>query len=86
MESVLPAATGAARGGAEIEDLSLKAIGEDASPVVKLVHSTLYDALKAGASDIHLETDARGLAIKYRIDGVLSHGRQARRASSWPSR
>jgi general secretion pathway protein E len=40
--------------------------------VVKLARSTLYDALKVGASDIHLETDAAGLTIKYRIDGVLN--------------
>ena len=53
------------------EELSLKSISEDTSPVVRLVHSTLYDALKAGASDIHLETTPAGLAIKYRIDGVL---------------
>ena len=44
----------------------------DASPVVKLVRSTLYDALKAEASDIHLETLPHGLAIKYRLDGVMS--------------
>lgn len=37
------------------------------------MHSTLYDALKLEASDIHLETTASGLAIKYRIDGVLTH-------------
>jgi len=55
-----------------IEDLSLQAISEDSSPVVRLVRSTLYDALKAGASDIHIESEARGLVIKYRIDGVLS--------------
>lgn len=54
------------------ETLSFASIAEDASPVVRLVRSTLYDALKAGASDIHLETDARGLTVKYRIDGVLS--------------
>jgi general secretion pathway protein E len=40
---------------------------------VKLVHSTVYDALKAGASDIHLETRPGGLAIRYRVDGVLVH-------------
>ena len=34
--------------------------------------STLYDAIKAGASDVHLETTASGLTIKYRIDGVLT--------------
>jgi general secretion pathway protein E len=55
-----------------VEVLSLKTISEDVSPVVRLVHSTVYDALKAGASDIHLETGASGLNIKYRIDGVLT--------------
>jgi general secretion pathway protein E len=55
-----------------IENLSLQAISEDSSPVVRLVRSTLYDALKAGASDIHIESEARGLVIKYRINGVLS--------------
>jgi general secretion pathway protein E len=54
------------------EEISLKVIGEGASPVVKLVHSTLYDALMAGASDIHLENDAQGIVIKYRLDGVLN--------------
>ena len=58
--------------GAEVEHLSFKTISEDTSPVVKLVHSTVYDALKAGASDIHLETGVAGLSIKYRIDGVLT--------------
>jgi general secretion pathway protein E len=53
------------------EDLSIEAIADSDSPVVRLVNSTLYDALKAGASDIHLETSAGGLAIKYRLDGVL---------------
>ena len=64
--------TSAGGSGEKVEEISLKAIGEDASPVVKLVHSTLYDALTAGASDIHLENDAQGIVIKYRIDGVLN--------------
>jgi len=59
-------------GGGEVEDLSLQRITAGASPVVKLVNSTLYDALKQGASDIHLESQPGGLVIKYRIDGVLS--------------
>ncbi|MFZ0107089.1 MAG: GspE/PulE family protein [Thiobacillus sp.] len=65
-------ATGGGVSGEKVEEISLKAIGEDASPVVKLVHSTLYDALTAGASDIHLENDPQGIVIKYRIDGVLN--------------
>jgi general secretion pathway protein E len=59
---------GAVRG----EELSLVAISESSSPVVKLVQSTLYDALKAEASDIHLETTLNGIVIKYRMDGVLA--------------
>jgi general secretion pathway protein E len=72
MEGVLASAGAAAASGAEVEDLSFKAISADASPVVKLARSTLYDALKSNASDIHLETLPAGLAIKYRIDGVLN--------------
>lgn len=56
----------------DIENLSLKSISENTSSVVKLVHSTLYDALKSDASDIHLESDASGMIVKYRIDGALS--------------
>jgi general secretion pathway protein E len=55
-----------------VEEISLRSINEDSSSVVKFVRSTLYDALKAGASDIHMETDSHGLTVKYRIDGVLS--------------
>ncbi|WP_331693815.1 GspE/PulE family protein [Pandoraea sputorum] len=58
--------------------LSFASVAEGASPAVKLVNSTLYDALKAGASDIHLESTATGLAIKYRVDGVLDHAASAR--------
>jgi len=54
------------------QDLSLEIINETQSPVVKLVSSTLHDALKVGASDVHLETSPSGVVIKYRIDGVLS--------------
>lgn len=63
---------GAAGTQAGVEELSLQRISAGASPVVKLVNSTLYDALKQGASDVHLESIPGGLVIKYRIDGVLS--------------
>jgi len=53
--------------------LSFTSVSEAISPIVRLVNSTLYDALKAGASDIHLESTANGLTIKYRVDGVLNH-------------
>ncbi len=56
----------------DVEHLTLQSIATDASPVIRLVNSTLYDALKSEASDIHLESVATGLVIKYRIDGVLT--------------
>jgi len=56
-----------------VEDISLKSITEDTSPTVRLVNSTLYDALRLGASDIHLESAGAALVIKYRIDGVLTN-------------
>ncbi len=57
--------------GEGAEDMSLMRISEDQNPVVRLVNSTIYDALKVGASDIHLECDPDGLVVKYRVDGVL---------------
>ena len=53
------------------EILSVEKISEDTSPVIKLVNSTVMDALTRRASDIHIETAQEGVIIKYRIDGVL---------------
>jgi general secretion pathway protein E len=72
MDAALRSASGASNQAVLAENLSLSTIAADASPAVRLVHSTIYDALKAQASDIHLESHANGLVIKYRIDGVLS--------------
>jgi general secretion pathway protein E len=55
-----------------VESLSLKAISDESSEVVRLVRSTVRDALMIGASDVHLETVPTGLIIKFRIDGILS--------------
>jgi general secretion pathway protein E len=71
MDTALDGAMAGAVDGQQIENLSLTTISEDGSPVVKLVHSTVYDALRAGASDIHMETVSTGLEVRYRIDGVL---------------
>ncbi|MDB5811375.1 MAG: type secretion system protein [Betaproteobacteria bacterium] len=71
MDGMLPAAGQVAAADLAASDLSLQSISADTSSVVKLVNSTIYDALKTGASDIHLETGGDTLGIKYRIDGVL---------------
>jgi general secretion pathway protein E len=59
--------------GEAVVNLSLKSINEDSNPIIKLINSTLYDALKVGASDIHLECSNNGLSVKYRIDGVIAN-------------
>lgn len=71
VDTLVSTADGGQTGGRTAQDLSFETVSEAASPAVQLVNSTLYDALKAGASDIHLESTASGLALKYRVDGVL---------------
>ena len=53
------------------EDLSIDRIQADASPIIRLVDSAVFDALNRRASDIHIETRDTEVVIKYRIDGVL---------------
>ena len=65
------AAGGDPAAGAAQVNLSLGGIAQEASPVVRLVSSLLFDALKAGASDLHLESDPGGMQVKVRVDGVL---------------
>jgi general secretion pathway protein E len=53
------------------EALSLGSIESTADPTVRFINATLLDALNAGASDVHLEATPAGLAVKFRLDGVL---------------
>jgi len=53
------------------EVLSIEKLTADTSPIIRLIDSTLYDALNKRASDIHIETNAEGVIIRYRVDGVL---------------
>jgi len=72
IDTVLPETEPGSKGEEGVDNLSYVRISEDTSPVVRLVHSTVYDALRAGASDIHLESIASGLVVRYRLDGVLA--------------
>jgi type IV pilus assembly protein PilB len=53
------------------ETLTIDRLTSDSSPIIKLVDSTIFNALQRRASDIHVETRDREVVIKYRIDGVL---------------
>lgn len=54
--------------GADINDLAKAS--EDA-PVIRLVNVILVDAIKRGASDIHVEPYEKSFRVRFRVDGVL---------------
>jgi type IV pilus assembly protein PilB len=51
--------------------LSIEKVSIEESPIVKLVDSTILDAINKRASDIHIETSDLGVILRYRIDGML---------------
>src|SRR5579872_6472630 len=57
------------------ETLSIDKLTADSAiaPAIKLVATTIFNALERRASDIHIETRDQEVAIKYRIDGVLHY-------------
>ena len=57
----------------EEQELDLGALEEESeqAPVVKLVNIFLTDAIKRGASDIHVEPYEKDYRVRYRIDGLL---------------
>ena len=55
----------------DINLLELEKASEDA-PVVRLVNMMMLNAIKKGASDIHIEPYEKKLRVRYRIDGVLT--------------
>ncbi len=69
--------------GVEAEDSDLEVVSDeqdeevkaqdlaDDAPVVKLINGLLTDAVKRGASDIHIESFEHELRVRYRVDGVL---------------
>jgi type IV pilus assembly protein PilB len=54
----------------EVNVLELEKASEDA-PVVRLVNVILLNAIRKGASDIHIEPYEKKMRVRYRIDGVL---------------
>ncbi|MBM34684.1 MULTISPECIES: type II secretion system ATPase GspE [unclassified Arsukibacterium] len=44
---------------------------EDDAPIIKLINAMLGEAIKLGASDIHIETFEKALIIRFRVDGLL---------------
>ena len=55
----------------EKEDVTDLAKAGNESPVIRFVNYLIFDAIKQGASDIHIEPKEKALKVRYRIDGVL---------------
>jgi type IV pilus assembly protein PilB len=78
LESVMQSMNELGDGGdvevqAEAEEMALKELEKaaDEAPIVKLVNLVLTDAVKRGASDIHMEPYEKEFRVRFRIDGVL---------------
>ncbi len=61
----------------ETEDLLEQ---EDDAPIIRLINALLTEAVKDGASDIHIETYEKRLIVRFRVDGVLREVVQPKRA------
>lgn len=60
------------KGGLEDEVVDLLDMeSDDEAPIIRLVNSLLSQAVKDGASDIHVEPYERDLVVRFRVDGVL---------------
>ncbi|MBR0551027.1 type II secretion system ATPase GspE [Stakelama marina] len=62
---------------AQVDDLLES---NDDSPVIRLINALLLEAVKEGASDVHVETQEKRLVVRFRIDGVLRDVLEPQRA------
>jgi general secretion pathway protein E len=53
---------------------------DDDAPIIRLINAVLTEAVKEGASDIHIEPFENRLVVRFRVDGVLREVLQSRRA------
>jgi len=52
----------------ETEDLLEQ---EDDAPIIRLINALLAEAIREGASDVHIETFEKELCVRFRVDGVM---------------
>jgi type II secretory ATPase GspE/PulE/Tfp pilus assembly ATPase PilB-like protein/ActR/RegA family two-component response regulator len=68
----------------ELDDISVSAEEASQRPVVRLVDLILSEGISSRASDIHIEPEEGGVAVRYRIDGVLRQVMKIPRAAGLP--
>ncbi len=57
----------------DVDDLPLEDLisGMDEPPAIRLVNSTILEAIRLGASDIHIQPRTKNVVVRYRVDGIL---------------
>ena len=68
----------------DANDIALAADSANARPLIQLVDHILAEGITSRASDIHLEPEEAGVAVRYRIDGVLRQSMVLPRAVGVP--
>jgi type IV pilus assembly protein PilB len=58
--------------GIEAQSITLDTLTEEDDTIIKLLNNIVFTAVSKKASDIHLESQAHALVVKFRIDGILS--------------
>ncbi len=66
--------------GVEEEELTDLIDVEDEAPIIRWVNTLFFEAVKRRASDIHIESHEREVAVRYRVDGVLHEAKTAKKA------
>jgi len=61
----------------DVVDLAAAAADDEQAPVIKLVNLVVYNAIKAKASDIHIEPHEKRVSVRYRVDGALYEAMEA---------
>jgi type II secretory ATPase GspE/PulE/Tfp pilus assembly ATPase PilB-like protein/ActR/RegA family two-component response regulator len=70
--------------GDQLDELTMSAEQASQRPVVRLVDLILSEGILSRASDIHIEPEEGGVAVRYRIDGVLRQVMKVPRAAGLP--
>ena len=81
-ETKTPSGIAVARGIEEISDYYDDVLATDPT-VVEAINQLVIDAVRKGASDIHIEPFTRNVQIRYRIDGVLERQNDPHRDLQW---
>lgn len=71
LSSIQDAISSYSRESGDDDDAEAAAAVAEQAPIIRVANTIIQQAIKAGASDIHVEPDRRHVRVRYRVDGVL---------------